>query len=315
MLEFYTAYKDVNWMMDFCEEMLREVIKTVNGSWQFMYEATTLDFSKCERLTMKEAIWRYWPRRNRELTAPWSVYDLSVTTKGMFELSWLEDPYLVRYLAAMVDNPVTALLFLPNQPVSNLQGRQLEQVHLANEQPNRAEAITRKYIDKLNKEVPESEEIQTARLIVSLFEKVVESELKQPTFITDFPKIVSPLSKASPENSAVAERFELYVAGMEVANGFSELNDPVEQYERFEEQTRQREGGDEEAMQMDVDYVRALSYGMPPAAGIGIGIDRLTMLLTNRRSIRDVILFPHMRPQRPRPEEEEPAGEGAAEEQ
>jgi lysyl-tRNA synthetase class 2 len=98
---------------------------------------------------------------------------------------------------------------------------------------------------------------------------------------------------------------------MEVANGFSELNDPLEQLERFEEQAKQREGGDEEAMQTDLDYVRALSYGMPPAAGIGIGIDRMTMLLTNRRSIRDVILFPHMRPQqKPRAEEEESAGAG-----
>jgi lysyl-tRNA synthetase class 2 len=94
----------------------------------------------------------------------------------------------------------------------------------------------------------------------------------------------------------VAERFELYVAGMELANGFSELNDPVEQYERFRDQVKQRESGDEEAMLMDEDYVRALSYGMPPAAGIGIGIDRLTMFLTNKQSIRDVILFPHMRP-------------------
>lgn len=133
-------------------------------------------------------------------------------------------------------------------------------------------------------------------MIVEIFELMIEKRLIQPTFITDFPKVVSPLSKASPDDPAVAERFELYVAGMEVANGFSELNDPAEQLERFEEQARQREGGDEEAMQTDLDYVRALSYGMPPAAGIGIGVDRLTMLLTNRRSIRDVILFPHMRP-------------------
>jgi lysyl-tRNA synthetase class 2 len=96
----------------------------------------------------------------------------------------------------------------------------------------------------------------------------------------------------------VAERFELYISGMEVANGFSELNDPVEQYERFKEQVSQRERGDEEAMVMDEDYLRALSYGMPPAAGIGIGIDRFVMLVTNRQSIRDVILFPHLRPQR-----------------
>jgi lysyl-tRNA synthetase class 2 len=132
--------------------------------------------------------------------------------------------------------------------------------------------------------------------VLELFEEHVEHGLIQPVFITDFPKPISPLSKASPANPAVAERFELYISGMEVANGFSELNDPVEQYERFKDQVRQRESGDEEAMLMDEDYIRALSYGMPPAAGIGIGIDRLVMLLTNKTSIRDVILFPHMRP-------------------
>jgi lysyl-tRNA synthetase, class II len=132
--------------------------------------------------------------------------------------------------------------------------------------------------------------------VLELFEQHVEHGLVQPTFITDFPKPISPLSKASPANPVVAERFELYVSGMEIANGFSELNDPVEQYERFRDQVLQRERGDEEAMLMDEDYVRALSYGMPPAAGIGIGIDRFVMLLTNKTSIRDVILFPHMRP-------------------
>ncbi|HSE20905.1 MAG TPA: amino acid--tRNA ligase-related protein, partial [Pyrinomonadaceae bacterium] len=131
-----------------------------------------------------------------------------------------------------------------------------------------------------------------------LFEAHVEQGLVQPTFITDFPKPISPLSKASPANPAVAERFELYIAGMEIANGFSELNDPVEQFDRFRDQMKQREKGDEEAMLMDEDYLRALSYGMPPAAGIGIGIDRLVMLLTNKQSIRDVILFPHLRPEK-----------------
>jgi lysyl-tRNA synthetase class 2 len=132
--------------------------------------------------------------------------------------------------------------------------------------------------------------------VIDLFETHVEASLVQPTFITRYPKPISPLSKASPTNPEVAERFELFISGMEVANGFSELNDPLEQYERFRDQVRQREGGDEEAMVMDEDYIRALSYGMPPAAGIGIGIDRLVMLLTNKQSIRDVILFPHMRP-------------------
>ncbi|KXK02898.1 MAG: lysyl-tRNA synthetase [Acidobacteria bacterium OLB17] len=134
--------------------------------------------------------------------------------------------------------------------------------------------------------------------LVACFEEFVEPNLIQPTFITDFPKSISPLSKASPENPQVAERFELYINGMEVANGFSELNDPREQYERFVDQAEARERGDDEAMVLDEDYVRALSYGMPPAAGIGIGIDRLVMLLTNKHSIRDVILFPHMRPER-----------------
>lgn len=143
----------------------------------------------------------------------------------------------------------------------------------------------------------ESDQITNENLL-KLFEEHVEPGLIQPVFITDFPKPISPLSKASPSNPNVAERFEFYIAGMEIANGFSELNDPVEQYERFRDQVRQRERGDEEAMLMDEDYIRALSYGMPPAAGIGIGVDRLVMLLTNKPSIRDVILFPHMRPER-----------------
>src|SRR5437763_1341051 len=134
--------------------------------------------------------------------------------------------------------------------------------------------------------------------IVELFEEFAEPHLIQQTFITDFPKPVSPLSKASPSDPSVAERFEYFVGGLDSANGFSELNDPEEQYQRFKDQMVQRERGDEEAMVMDEDYIRALSYGMPPAAGIGVGIDRLVMLLANKHSIRDVILFPHMRPER-----------------
>jgi lysyl-tRNA synthetase class 2 len=218
MLEFYTAYKDVNWMMDFCEEMIRQTTAAVAGRTTATFEETEIDFGReFRRLTMREAVAERRP-----------------------------------------------------EDVKNLGGDEAD-----------------------------------ARRLIDLFEESVESDLIQPTFITDFPKSVSPLSKASPDNPAVAERFELYVMGMEVANGFSELNDPAEQLERFEEQARQREGGDEEAMQTDLDYVRALSYGMPPAAGIGIGIDRMTMLLTNRRSIRDVILFPHMRPRAAHAEEPE----------
>jgi len=132
----------------------------------------------------------------------------------------------------------------------------------------------------------------------ALFDEYVEENLIQPTFIVDYPKIISPLSKASPQNTEIAERFELFISKAERANGFSELNDPKEQYERFAQQMKEREGVDKEAMVLDEDYIKALSYGMPPAAGIGIGIDRIVMLLTNQHSIRDVILFPHMRPEK-----------------
>ena len=132
-----------------------------------------------------------------------------------------------------------------------------------------------------------------------LFEHVSERHLIQPTFILDFPLEVSPLSKQKPDDPNFVERFELYVGGMEIANAFSELNDPSEQRDRFEYQQMLREKGDLTAHAIDEDYIRALSYGMPPAGGEGIGIDRLTMLLTNSRSIRDVILFPLLRPEKP----------------
>lgn len=134
-------------------------------------------------------------------------------------------------------------------------------------------------------------------LVGSLFEAVAEHHLIQPTFIYDYPIEMSPLSKVKRSEPGTVERFELYIAGMEVANGYSELNDPIDQRKRFEDQLAAKERGDEEAHEMDEDYVRALTYGLPPTAGEGIGIDRLTMILTDSKSIRDVILFPHMRPE------------------
>jgi lysyl-tRNA synthetase class 2 len=145
--------------------------------------------------------------------------------------------------------------------------------------------------------------------IATIFEVVAEPHLIKPTIIYEFPVAVSPLSKQKPDEPDWVERFEFYIGGFELGNAFSELNDPEEQFRRFQEQLAQHERGDEEAHQMDVDYVRALAYGLPPTAGEGIGIDRLTMILTGARSIRDVILFPLLRPQAREPE----AGSGKPE--
>jgi lysyl-tRNA synthetase class 2 len=146
-------------------------------------------------------------------------------------------------------------------------------------------------------ERPERFAGRKGKLLAELFEAVAEARFVQPTFLHEFPTEISPLSKQSPDDPEWVDRFELYVGGMEIANGFSELNDPEEQDRRFREQEEERRRGDLEAPPYDHDFVQALEYGMPPAAGEGVGIDRLTMLLTDRHSIRDVILFPLLRPE------------------
>jgi len=142
-------------------------------------------------------------------------------------------------------------------------------------------------------------------LLGQLFDAVAEEHLLQPTFIYDYPVELSPLSKRKDADPRLVERFELFIGGFEVANAYSELNDPEEQAARFREQSRRRDKGDEEAHEMDWDYVRALQHGLPPTAGEGIGIDRLTMILTDNSNIREVILFPQLRPQSDPAEEAE----------
>jgi lysyl-tRNA synthetase class 2 len=154
-------------------------------------------------------------------------------------------------------------------------------------------ANARKLAESLG--IPMKDGYGLGKIQLEIFEKTVEHRLKDPTFITEYPKEVSPLARCNDINPFVTDRFELFVGGREIANGFSELNDPEDQAERFRKQVMEKEAGDDEAMHYDADYVRALEHGLPPTAGEGIGIDRLVMLLTDQPSIRDVILFPHMR--------------------
>jgi lysyl-tRNA synthetase class 2 len=144
-------------------------------------------------------------------------------------------------------------------------------------------------------DIPLKDSYGLGKLQIEIFEKTVEHRLKDPTFITAYPTEVSPLARCNDDDPFVTDRFEFFVGGREIANGFSELNDPEDQAERFRRQVEEKEAGDEEAMHYDADYVRALEHGLPPTAGEGIGIDRLVMLFTDSASIRDVLLFPHMR--------------------
>jgi lysyl-tRNA synthetase, class II len=274
MLEFYCAYMDVNGMMDFAEAMIKDAVqKATGGSLVVNFDGKEIDFSNFRRLSMKEAIADRWDSEWRE----YGEIDLYPEYFDEFE------------------NLLTVWHFLtPARNASiNFATSNDTKTYTTELQDawRRAEATAKAHRSS-------ESSARQAQLLAELFDEIAEGTLIQPTFIIDYPKSISPLSKASPENPQIAERFELFIAGMECANGFSELNDPREQYERFVEQMRERESGDEEAMVLDEDYIRALSYGMPPAAGIGIGVDRLVMLLTDRHSIRDVILFPHMRPER-----------------
>ncbi|MDO8263940.1 MAG: lysine--tRNA ligase [Gallionella sp.] len=228
MLEFYEAYRDYKYLMDFSESLFREVAQKVLGKTLITYQGKELDLGKpFHRLTMVQAIRKYHPQ----------FTDAQLNDRD-FLINELQD------------------LKAKYKPADGIGGLQL-----------------------------------------SLFEELAEPHLFEPTFIVDYPIEVSPLARSSDKNPEITERFELFIVGREIANGFSELNDAEDQAARFDAQVAAKDAGDEEAMFKDNDYVRALEYGLPPTAGEGIGIDRLVMLLTDSASIRDVILFPHMRPE------------------
>ncbi len=239
MLEFYEAYSNYRDLMDLNEKLFAQVAQAVTGSTKVKFGEHELNFGAMERLSMREAIIRYWPAGAG--AAPTAV-----------ELASVGGPAAI--------------------------GKRYNEWAKSAGAPYAAAKGT----------------LRDGEWIGLLFETFAEEQLVQPTILYDFPTDISPLSKQKPDDPTLTERFEIFIAGMEVANGFSELNDPAEQERRFLAQIAQ--GGDEVPRQLDVDYIRALAHGMPPTAGEGIGIDRLTMLLTDSQSIRDVILFPQLRP-------------------
>ncbi|WP_296945676.1 lysine--tRNA ligase [uncultured Massilia sp.] len=226
MMEFYAAYTDYQWIMDFTEAVIRQAAVDAHGTAELTYGGRALDLGKpFQRLTIVQAIDKYAP--------------------GYTEQQ-LNDPAFLR----------EELLKFGVKPLAH---------------------------------------VGLGALQLALFEETAEAQLWEPTFIIDYPVEVSPLARASDTREGITERFELFMVGREIANGFSELNDPEDQSARFLAQVDAKEAGDDEAMYYDADYIRALEYGMPPAGGCGIGIDRLMMIITDSPNIRDVLLFPHLR--------------------
>ena len=238
MLEFYQAYSNGNELMDLTEELLRGLAEKVCGAAKVKYGDHEIDFGRFARLSMREAICKFWPER-------------AGAAPTVDEMARKDGP---RAVAA----------------------RYNAYAHSSSAEP-----------------IAAAEQLSDGELTGELFETIAEDHLTQPTFIYDFPTEISPLSKRKADDPSLAERFELFIAGMEIANGFSELNDPDDQERRFRAQVEK--GGQDMPKEVDIDYIRALSHGLPPTAGEGIGIDRLVMLLTDSHAIREVILFPLLR--------------------
>jgi lysyl-tRNA synthetase class 2 len=285
MLEFYQAYANYHDLMDLTEELLRFVAVEVNGTTISHYpaygsvpggELVQIDFAKCQRLTMRESIIRYWPQEADCIPRINDLDSADGLRRILLESFEKLQPIVVEFHKSTEDKTTqdSPELFKARSHILALSAVAISMWTAVSE------------IDKGE---------SLGKVIAHLFENIVEPELFQPTIIYEFPTVISPLSKQKPDDPDWVERFEIYVGGFELGNAFSELNDPVEQHKRFAQQLAERDRGDDEAHQMDEDYVRALAYGLPPTGGEGIGIDRLIMLLTGSKSIRDVILFPLMR--------------------
>ena len=234
MMEFYAAYTDYQWLMQFTEDLIREVAIKAHGTAKLNYQGRELDLGKpFARHTITEAIQIYGPQSGKHYT-----------NEQLVDVDFIRSE--LKLAGEHIDGPA-----LKNAGLGALQ--------------------------------------------LALFETCAEEHLWDPTYIIDYPIEVSPLARESDTRPGITERFELFITGREIANGFSELNDAEDQATRFQKQVAQKDAGDEEAMFFDHDFIRALEYGLPPTGGCGIGIDRLMMLITDSPNIRDVILFPHLR--------------------
>jgi len=270
MVEFYQAYANYQDLMDLTEELIAAVAMDVNGTTITSFNGVEIDLAKWTRLTMREAIAKF-AKLELEIDTPIDAFESLLTFRTYLKTMW-----------------VAAKSWRDNHPDAS---RPKE----AREESRRKKRIVFGIAGIIDATPGIINNPNLGKAIAETFELLAEPYLIQPTIIYEFPTAVSPLSKQKPDDPDWVERFEFYIGGFEIGNAFSELNDPEEQHKRFDEQLNQRASGDDEAHQMDEDYVRALAYGLPPTAGEGIGVDRLTMLLTGCRSIRDVILFPLMR--------------------
>ncbi len=296
MLEFYQAYANYHDLMALTEELLAYVAMEVNGTTKTTFNNVEIDLSQWQRFTMREAILKWWPE---EFGAAPSM-EIFVSSQKLEEFLVGSLQYLqVHY--PQISTPTKDVQGVDIERHQRLRSLSMlinaQRILLHGDLTQATKAVTEAFGLPMPADPLPLQPQSLGKTIASLFEAVAEDHLIQPTIIYDFPASVSPLSKNKPDEPEWVERFEFYIGGFELGNAFSELNDPVEQRLRFEQQLTERERGDVEAHAMDEDYVRALSFGLPPTGGEGIGIDRLTMVLTGSRSIRDVILFPLMRPQ------------------